>query len=207
LLALIVVQLSPRLMVVLASVLALHVGLLVWVLQPSSVSGQGAWQARPSTGFRVRATVLQEVALASSSDKLAFQPVVQPEASTVAESPPNPTLAPSIEKSGELRNWTPMPSEYLAVEQVDTYPRPKDEWQLDWKQVQSNLEAWHITVRMWVSAAGQIDHVELMDAQPSGDWGIRLVEPLVHTDMVPGSLAGQPVPVTYVVQLAPDQLQ
>ena len=74
-------------------------------------------------------------------------------------------------------------------------------------QVPLTREAWRVTVRMWVSASGLVDHVETLDAQPAEPWVTKLLAPLVQTEMEPATLAGQPVPVTYVVQLAPEQLQ
>jgi hypothetical protein len=113
----------------------------------------------------------------------------------------------ALAQVGSARLWTPIPSDYLSDEQVDVFPRPKEEWMLDWPQVPLTHEAWRVTVRVWVSAAGFVDHVETLDAQPSAEWVSKFLAPLARTEMEPATLAGQPVPVTYVVQLAPDQLQ
>ncbi len=78
---------------------------------------------------------------------------------------------------------------------------------MDWQAAPVGAMGWVMTVRLWVSALGDIDHVEVLDAKPAGDWAARMVALLPRTPMLPATLAGQGVPVTYVVSLAPDMAQ
>lgn len=199
---------SWRVLAVLGGVLALHVGGLALWQQARSVSGEGGWQSASSRPFRVRATVLQETVPELSKPDIA--PIPQRPAAGLV----NEARAPSTEPAqlaapapaGEKRPWAPLPSDYLTVEQVDAFPHPEDDWFLDRSQVPLTQAAWLITLRIWVSAAGRIDHVDMLDSDPHADWVNRLLAPLAQTAMVPAQLAGQAVPLTYVVQLAPDQL-
>lgn len=219
---------SWPLVLVSIGVLAAHLMGLMWWLGVPLVAGQAVWSwvgptAKPSTqssdrqprqlsATPVRVTVVSALSLASPR-----QPPVPPvplkpsrdqapsPAQTALPHPvePSPTAAP---QPGTEQAWAPSPSAYLAAEQVDVFPRPVDEWQLDWTQVPRRQPGWQVTVRLWVSAAGLIDHVVVLDASPPGAWAGRLLAGLPRTVMRPGMLAGQPVPVTYVVLLAPDQL-
>lgn len=199
---------------VLVCVLAVHLAVLVWWQQARSVSGDGVWTASAAHPFRVRATVLQEVVPQAPKTAMGEAREVAPiplrSTADLIRETSAPLAAPAQlgapAPSGQKQPWVPLPSDYLAVEQVDAFPHPQDDWQLDWSQVPMTQTAWRITLRIWVSAAGQIDHVEILDAEPQGDWVSRLLGPLARTDLVPAQLAGQAVPVTYVVQLAPDQL-
>lgn len=198
---------SP-LLAVIVLVMAVHVVGLLWWTQAQAVAGQGVWAASHSQPFRVRATVLQETMMPAVSDANVPDPALVRDAepqNLPAETPLDDGQA--VAHAGVEHLWVPSPSDYLSDEQVDVFPRPKDEWVLDWTQVPLTQAPWRVTVRMWVSVAGFVDHVETLDAQPAEAWVAKLLAPLARTEMEPATLAGQPVPVTYVVQLAPDQLQ
>lgn len=199
-----------RLAMVMSSVVALHaIGVWGWMASQSGV-GQGAWSSARSAHFRVRATVLQEVFATQARDG-EHQTFDAPVRQTAQVDKPltqaNGVLDAAVASmAGADTLWSPIPSDYLSDEQVDASPRPKDDWMLDWSQVPQTREAWRVTVRMWVSATGLVDHVETLDTQPAEAWVVKLLAPLAKTEMEPATLAGQPVPVTYVVQLAPEQL-
>ena len=202
-----------RLALVMSCVVVLHAAGVWWWTASRGGSGQAGWSSSHGLPFRVRATVLQEVAVVPMvPDAIQAPPVESRQAEpdqAVALLQTALTAAPSAAAKvvGSNPVWSPIPSDYLSDEQVDVFPRPKDEWMLDWPQVPLTRGAWRATVRMWVSATGLVDHVETLDAQPPEAWVARLLAPLATTEMEPATLAGQPVPVTYVVQLAPDQLQ
>ena len=198
---------SWRLLAVVVVVLAIHTGLLAWWQQARSVSGAGHWQLAASTPLRLRTTVLQPAKPRVAADALPLPQRPAAEGSEPDQPASTGSVPIALPPAGENRPWAPLPSDYLAVEQVDAFPHPQDDWQLDWAQIPNTSVAWRITVRLWVSAAGQIDHVELLDAEPHTDWIPALLKPLARTPMAPAQLAGQAVPVTYVVQMAPDQLQ
>jgi len=195
-----------------------------WWQRPTRVSGEGAWHA--SSAFRVRATVLQEVSrppqrgwggeAAHATPRPDSAPVRPPIDQGVpplsrepgADAQPVPNVSePSLPRAGERTLWLPSPAEYLSDEQVDTLPYPQDDWQLAWSQLPPTGGAWRVTLRLWVSPQGHIDHVEVLEIEPNLAWLSALFERVHQTAMVPATLAGQAVPVTYVVQLAPDQLQ
>lgn len=199
-----------RLLVVLGGVLALHVLGLIWWQQARSVSGDGAWHVNSSRPFRVKATVLKQTVLTPNqpeAKRIPQRPATDQGREAETALPPQLAQPAAPAPAGNKRPWAPLPSDYLAVEQVDAFPHPQDDWQLDWSQVPITQTAWRITVRLWVSANGQIDHLELLDSEPHADWVNRLLAPLPRTPMAPAQLAGQAVPVSYVVQMAPDQLQ
>ena len=199
---------SWRLLAVLAGVLAIHLSVLVWWQQARSVSGEEGWQAPSSRPFRVRATVLQKTLPALRQPVVA--PIPQRPTAGLVREPQSPLTELAQLKApapaGEKRPWAPLPSDYLTVEQVDVFPHPQDDWLLDRSQVPVTQAAWLVTLRIWVSADGRIDHVDMLDSDPHADWINLLLAPLAQTPMVPAQLAGQAVPLTYVVQLAPDQL-
>ena len=220
---------SARFVWLLAAVAGVHLlGLGWWLQRASAVSGDGGW--RPVSAFRVRATVLQEVSTLPqiglpgetvgaaptvprpvrllrfrSSTRLSTRlskPLIEPHPESQGE-----RAMPMMSRAGDRTLWWPSPTEYLSDEQVDALPYPKEDWQLAWGQVPATPGAWRVTLRLWVSSQGHIDHVETLEAEPSTAWVVALFESVQQTAMVPATLAGQPVPVTYVVQLAPDQLQ
>lgn len=203
-----------RLTLVMSFVVVLHVAGVWWWMASQVGSGQGTWSSEHGGAFRVRSTVLQESLPSTTTDYETPRHSVDvaPHQTVQADLPlpPAPSLAAAAPApiTGADPVWvSPIPSDYLSDEQVDVFPRPKDEWVLDWTQVPLSHAPWRVTVRMWVSAAGFVDHVETLDAQPSAEWVSKFLAPLARTEMEPATLAGQPVPVTYVVQLAPDQLQ
>lgn len=208
----------------LVAVAGAHLLALAWWWQrPARVSGDGVWHA--SSAFRVRATVLQEVVRAPqpglggesvrATPRTDAAPVrsESEQGATLSSQPgseaqPAPGVAESSSpRVGERTLWLPSPAEYLSDEQVDTLPYPQDDWQLAWNQLPPTAGAWRVTLRLWVSPQGHIDHVEALEIEPNLAWLLALFERVHQTVMVPATLAGQAVPVTYVVQLAPDQLQ
>lgn len=196
-------RLSWRVIGLLVGVLALHLLALHGWLTPQTVAGQGAWRVQPSSPrLKVRVTLATAslAPVAAVEHRVPTRPGAAADLVTVSAQSGQP-----LPKIGQDKLWSPSPSDYLSIEQVDAYPRPVTDWDLNLAQVPT-AQAWLVTVRLWVSAAGQIDHVDVLDAHPQGPWISSLLAPLTHTEVVPAMLAGQAVPVTFVVQLAPDQL-
>lgn len=199
---------TPWLLICVAcGVAAVHLLLLTRGALPASVTGQGAWRVAGSQAVRVRTTV--QAAVPSHTGA---QPAPYPVREAAQTPPPAAAAVPpmrldALPKMGEALLSKPSPAHYLSLEQVDAAPRLADgEWQLDFRLVPPG-KAWVVRVQLWVAASGQIDHVETLDAQPNEPWVKQMLAPLMRTEVLPGMLAGQPVPVTYVVQMAPDQLQ
>ncbi|TDP85983.1 hypothetical protein EV672_102333 [Aquabacterium commune] len=92
---------------------------------------------------------------------------------------------------------------YTPADQLDQSPRPELGWFLD-EDVLAPLPHGSMLVRLWVSAEGRIDRVELLRADPPGDWALRALVPLPGTPMRPGARGGRPVAATLVVELVSD---
>lgn len=211
---------KPLVAVVLA-VLVLHAWLLNWWLTQQATQDVSAYPAAPA--FRVRATLLkaepqppvppsQSEVIAVTDEPGPRTPLATPAQALPEVAPPPSDRLVAVAASSQAPVasepvWRPIPSHYFSDEQVDTLPIPKEDWLLDWQAAPTGAMGWVMTVRLWVSALGDIDHVEVLDAKPAGDWNARMVIPFARTPMFPATLAGQAVPVTYVVSLAPDMAQ
>ena len=89
---------------------------------------------------------------------------------------------------------------YAPSESLDPGPRPQLGWFLD-EDALAPLPFGVMEVQLWVSAEGHIDRVELLRAEPPGEWALRALRPLPGTPMRPGLRDGQPVASTVVVEL------
>ncbi|MFN4265019.1 MAG: hypothetical protein ACK4F8_04660 [Aquabacterium sp.] len=203
------------------AVLLIHVLLISW--WHTQRSNQDI-QTQPSPfALRVRATVMKAAAapeVSSPSMDARSTPDAAEWHASLESAAPIPTQAENQQSDHPVAVaashqapvaseplWRPIPSHYFSDEQVDTLPIPKEDWLLDWQAAPTGAMGWVMTLRLWVSALGDIDHVEVLDAKPAGDWGARMVISFARTPMFPATLAGQAVPVTYVVSLAPDMAQ
>ena len=183
------------LLVALAVAGGLHLGFWWWLRSPPVVQGHGDWSP-----LKVRvSTVVSDQAPMQEPPK----PVLEP---TVGPSEQKPEPAPSDEpKPGVAQTEAPSPTRYMTLQQVDQYPRPVTGWTVPPPQFMPP-QGWRAIVQLWVAADGHIDHVALLKAEPAGEWAEGLLPYLVRTEMIPASLAGINVPVTFVVQIAPDQV-
>ncbi|HET8869442.1 MAG TPA: hypothetical protein VFM48_03270 [Aquabacterium sp.] len=194
-------------------VLAVHLVLLSWGL-PTAVGDQDRpWQVSSMPVPRIHATVVHRYPARRSpsavpSDAPQIPPsTVMASASVDAEAQSEKDEGAAQAGQGGRRPWSPSPAHYLSIEQVDQYPRPLSDWLVQASSVPVGIPAWRVTLQVWVSPEGKIDHVEKLESQPDEPWVDAFLAPLKQTPMVPAQLAGLPVPVTMVVQLAPDQLQ
>lgn len=103
---------------------------------------------------------------------------------------------------------------HWPAEALDRSPQPELGWFLD-ENALAALPHARLTVRLWVSASGQIEHVALLEAEPATAgaspsdarapaWALRALQPLRLTPMRPGEQGGRPVPATLVVELSSD---
>ncbi|MDE1997457.1 MAG: hypothetical protein KGI52_00875 [Burkholderiales bacterium] len=195
-------------------VVALHLVLLNWGVPSSDVQGDEAWRvASPSSVRPIRAIVLHtDPQRTLHTEAPARPPVAERSDRSAGDDPADAdqaTAEPALDRQREgHRHWgPPSPAHYLSVEQVDQYPHPQQDWVLHPASIPIQVSNWRVTLQIWVSADGRIDHVEKLEARPDEPWMDAYLAPLRQTTMVPAQLAGQAVPVTMVVQLAPDQLQ
>lgn len=95
---------------------------------------------------------------------------------------------------------------YLEANQVDRSPRPVYGWLLD-EDVLIALGRTHLRIKLWVSAEGRIDHAEVLQAEPPGEWVGRTMRLLHGTPMEPAVQDGVPVAATTVVELQTENEQ
>ena len=88
---------------------------------------------------------------------------------------------------------------YLSTDQVDTRAAPKDKWLIQQDSVPAGAISLHFTV--WISATGQIDHVEVIPNSPDSHWEYAALSKLQLTEMEPATLQDVPVPSTMSVEL------
>ena len=112
---------------------------------------------------------------------------------------PQPQPAPDRAQGGDA--W--LASSYLDASQLDQAPRPVAGWFLDEEALQA-LPHTIMQLRLKVSATGRIDHVEVLRAEPPGEWVLTALRPLRETPMRAGVLGGRAVDATLVVELATD---
>lgn len=111
---------------------------------------------------------------------------------------PQSEPAPAHEPAG-ANAW--LASRYLDASELDQAPRPVADWFLDEEALQA-LPRTLVQLRLKVSAEGRIDHVEVVRAEPSGEWVLAALRPLRETPMQAGLREGKPVAATIVVELA-----
>jgi hypothetical protein len=118
----------------------------------------------------------------------------RPDGQASTEGPVTVTSSPPLSGLQWLRG------RYEPSESLDPGPRPQLGWFLD-EDALAPLPFGIMQVQLWVSAEGHIDRVELLRAEPPGDWALRALRPLPGTPMRPGLRDGQPVASTVVVEL------
>lgn len=94
----------------------------------------------------------------------------------------------------------PSPAHYFVVDEVDTLPIVPD--QLDYGEIE--IREWRLTLRLWISSEGRVDHAEVFEATPSGPWVTKVLGALTSSTLSPAKLAGEAVPVQIDIQLGPE---
>jgi hypothetical protein len=92
---------------------------------------------------------------------------------------------------------------YRTSIEVDTRSAPTIEWVLLRESVPKNSMA-VLVVTVWVSDSGVVDHFELEDQQPNGDWAAAVLSSLQTTVMEPATLGGVPVASTMTIEITLD---
>lgn len=148
---------------------------------------------------------------ARSTDLSALHtPVTIPlsEISKLAEDPSPPATALtdlSSEKytktDGTNQGWDP--TLYRSSAEVDTTAAPTIDWVVN-RQSVPTVGATLLVVTVWISATGVIDHFELVQQQPSGDWATAALSSLQTTGMEPATLGGVPVASTMTIEISLD---
>jgi len=94
-----------------------------------------------------------------------------------------------------------MASIYRDASELDQSALPLADWVLD-EEALRGLPHTLIQLRLKVSAGGQIDRVEVLKADPPGQWVLMALRRLSETPMQAGLRDGRPVASTLVVELA-----
>lgn len=92
---------------------------------------------------------------------------------------------------------------YYKSSDVDTRAAPAIEWIIDQRMAPPTRHV-VLIVTVWVSAMGTIDHYELEDQQPDGDWAISALSTLSTTLMEPATLNGEAVASTMTIEISFD---
>jgi hypothetical protein len=95
------------------------------------------------------------------------------------------------------------PRQYRSSQEVDTRSVPAIEWIINHGAAPKNSFAMLI-VTVWVSAEGEIDHFQIEDQQPGGDWVAEALSGFQTTVMEPATLAGVPVASTMTIEISLD---
>lgn len=92
-------------------------------------------------------------------------------------------------------------SPYWPADDLERSPQPELSWVVDESELERVRHA-RVLLKLWVSDLGRIDRVELLQAEPAGDWPSRALRFLADTRMLPGLREGQAVNATVVVEIA-----
>jgi hypothetical protein len=95
---------------------------------------------------------------------------------------------------------------YFEANQVERSPKPVYGWLLD-ENVLAAVGRTHLLIKLWVSAEGHIDHAEVLQAEPLGEWVGRTLSLLRGTPMEPAVRDGLPVAAITVVELQTENEQ
>lgn len=92
---------------------------------------------------------------------------------------------------------------YRSSPDVDTRAAPTIDWAVNRQAVPNGVYA-QLVVTIWISAEGVVDHFELLQQQPSGDWATAVLSSFQTTAIEPATLAGMPVASTMTIELSFD---
>lgn len=95
---------------------------------------------------------------------------------------------------------------YFEPDQVERSPKPAYGWLLD-EDVLAAVGRTHLLIKLWVSAEGRIDHAEVLQVEPAGEWVGRTLRLLQGTPMEPAVRDGLPVAAITVVELQTENEQ
>lgn len=187
---------------------ALH-GFGTWLLGaggwPKRTSGavvdahEGPVEARASRVLRVRLSLAESPAL----DAPGAGPL-RPEAPIDrAQQPASDGPVDSVVVAQLTPDQATLAERYVQADQLDLAPSPEPGWILD-EDAFSEVGSARMVLRLWVSAQGHIDRVDVLRAEPGGGWVDRAIRPLPETRMRPGERAGHAVASSIVVELVAD---
>lgn len=95
------------------------------------------------------------------------------------------------------------PMRYESSDSLQSSPRPLVGWVLD-EEVLDGVRQATLMLQLWVSSQGRIDRVQLVRAEPPGEWVSRALANFSDTAMVPGVKDGRDVPSILMVEIVTD---
>lgn len=199
---------SPSLACALVAAAALHAGLW-WASPRAGVSGQGGGVTLVPAERAMRGEhhLAQMVVRTEARPLAAGTSTERSEEAASATTPvadiDRPVAAPRAEPEGGAA-W--LSTQYLEGNQLDRSPQPVHGWWLDEATLLAAGRT-HLTLKLWVSASGVVDRVEVVRAEPPGDWVVGALRSLPMTPMAPGMKEGRPVAATIVVELQTENEQ
>ncbi|WP_139313438.1 hypothetical protein [Rhodoferax antarcticus] len=103
-----------------------------------------------------------------------------------------------LSSSDSNPGWSPLL--YRSSHEVDTRTVPAVDWVIHPDSAPKNTLA-TVVVTVWVSAMGVVDHFQIEDQQPAGDWTSATMSSLQTTIMEPATLGGEPVASTMTIEI------
>lgn len=184
--------------------IALH-GLASWVLGATGWVGRGPAStpvgtvAATGAGLQVRLTGGVQPLASQAASSLEREAAVKKQDEAVVDAAQRLlSLAPPAAGGAAL-----LASTYLSADELDQGPVPEPGWILD-EAVLGQVGRARMRLRLWVSEHGHIDRVEVVQAEPPGDWVEQAIRPLPGTRMRPAQRDGAAVAASIVVELAAD---
>ena len=190
-----------------------------WAVLAAAALHASLWWAWPGAGVTggVRAPLVSATTWSSAGEHLVSLVVRAESRADEPASPPDAAVpAPTHEAvTGNEAALRPASSlggpawlagTYLDADQVERSPRPVHGWFLD-EDALLAVGRTRLLIKLWVSAQGHIDHVEVLQAQPSGDWVGRALRTLPATPMEPATQDGRAVASVTVVELQTENEQ
>lgn len=159
----------------------------------------GPVEARAGRVLKVRVSAAEAPALdAPGAGPLSPEASMDAAQQPASEGPVNPAVVAQL-----TPDQATLAERYVQADQLDRAPSPEPGWILD-EDAFSEVGSARMVLRLWVSAQGHIDRVDVLRAEPAGAWVDRAIRPLPETRMRPGERAGQAVASSIVVELFAD---
>lgn len=95
------------------------------------------------------------------------------------------------------------PTRYEPSHLLQSSPRPLAGWVLD-EEVLDGVRQATLLLQLWVSSQGRIDRIQVVRAEPPGEWVSLALANFSDTAMVPGVKDGRAVPSIVMVEIVTD---
>jgi len=173
-------------------------GALDSTLAPPVAPGLRVRLASPSAPIAPVSPISPISLISALVDNAPAVPSGSPRPSETAPSAELATLAaPAVSTASRHTRADP----YWPADDLERSPQPELSWVVDESELERVRHA-RVLLKLWVSELGRIDRVELLQAEPAGDWPSRALRFLADTRMLPGVREGQAVNATVVVEIA-----